>query len=58
MSDRVRIRMPAEHLMDNSVIDQAQQEMLSTEDHSITAAIPGNILPSRYSSIAPPPVLT
>lgn len=28
------------------------------EDHFKTAAIPGNVFPSRYSSIAPPPVDT
>jgi hypothetical protein len=26
--------------------------------HPTTAAIPGNTFPSRYSNIAPPPVLT
>jgi hypothetical protein len=33
-------------------------ELTDGEIYPCTAAIPGNTLPSKYSSIAPPPVLT
>lgn len=34
------------------------QELTESETYPSIAAIPGSTLPSRYSSMAPPPVLT
>jgi hypothetical protein len=34
------------------------QELTESEIYPCIAAIPGSTLPSRYSSMAPPPVLT